>query len=70
MSTTTGPVVSIASAARIRKQIADAVAGGGKTEIPDGFFPFDKSETAFVGPQVVTNVNHSMSTKLVNAILS
>ena len=69
MSTTTGPVVSIAAAARIRKQVADAVAAGAKAEIPAGTYPHDKSGTTFVGPQVLTNVNHDMSIRDFVAIL-
>jgi len=60
-STTTGPVVSVAAATRIRKQVAEAVATGAKLEIPEGTFPTDRYGTAFVGPQVLTNVNHTMS---------
>ena len=62
--TTTGPVVSVAAASRIRKQIADAFAAGAKLEIPEITFPLNKSGTAFVGPQVLTNVNHTMSRTL------
>ena len=61
MSTTTGPVVGISAAARIRKQVADAIGAGAKAEIPAGTFSLDKSGTAFVSPQVLTNVNHDMS---------
>ena len=60
-NTTTGPVVSVAAATRIRKQVAEAVAAGAKLEIPEGTFPNDRYGTAFVGPQVLTNVNHTMS---------
>ena len=62
-------MVSIAAAARIRKQVEDAVAAGAKAEIPAGTFRLDKSGTAFVGPQVLTNVNHSMSSHILTAIL-
>ena len=55
-------MVSTAAAARIRKQIVDAVEAGAKLEIPEGIFPLDKAGTAFVGPQVLTSVNHDMST--------
>lgn len=61
MTTTTGPVVSIAAAARIRKQISDAISSGAKAEIPTGTFAMDKDGSTFVGPQVLTNVNHTMS---------
>src|SRR5262245_51224142 len=59
--TTTGPVVSVAASERIRKQVNDAVAAGAKLEIPRGTYPMDKEGTTFVGPQVLTNVNHHMS---------
>ncbi|EJD00314.1 succinate semialdehyde dehydrogenase [Fomitiporia mediterranea MF3/22] len=59
-STTLGPVVSIASADRIRKQIADAVAAGAKPLIPETLFPAAVLGSAFVAPQVLVNVNHSM----------
>lgn len=54
-------MVSIGAAERIRKQVSDAVAAGAKLEIPAGAFPLDKPGSAFVGPQVLTNVNHNMS---------
>ncbi|KAL5480490.1 hypothetical protein ACEPAI_1760 [Sanghuangporus weigelae] len=59
-STTLGPVVSIASAEKIRKQVADAVAAGAKPLVPEQLFPAATSGTAFVVPQVLINVNHSM----------
>jgi acyl-CoA reductase-like NAD-dependent aldehyde dehydrogenase len=62
LSTTTGPVVSVAAAERIRKQVSDAIASGAQAEIPSGTFILDKEGTAFVGPQILTNVNHEMST--------
>ena len=60
-TTTTGPVVSTAAAARIRKQISEAVSAGAILEIPAGTFPLDKDGSTFVGPQVLTNVTHDMS---------
>ncbi|KAL5521982.1 hypothetical protein ACEPAF_1838 [Sanghuangporus sanghuang] len=59
-STTLGPVVSVASAEKIRKQVADAVAAGAKPLVPEQLFPAAISGTAFVAPQVLINVNHSM----------
>ncbi|KAI1787501.1 succinate semialdehyde dehydrogenase [Ganoderma leucocontextum] len=55
-----GPVCSLASAERIRKQVADAVTAGAKALIPEDLFPAAKSGTAFVAPQVLVDVNHSM----------
>ncbi|KAJ7615051.1 succinate semialdehyde dehydrogenase [Mycena polygramma] len=58
---TLGPVVSVASAQRIGKQIADAVAAGAKALIPPELFQqVAKPETAYVAPQVLVDVNHSM----------
>ncbi|KAF9041356.1 succinate semialdehyde dehydrogenase [Panaeolus papilionaceus] len=58
--TNLGPVVSLASAQRIRKQVTDAVAAGAKSLIPEQFFPTAKEGTTFVAPQVLVNVNHTM----------
>ncbi|KAF7323844.1 Succinate semialdehyde dehydrogenase [Mycena kentingensis (nom. inval.)] len=59
-TTNLGPVVSIASATRIRKQVSDAVAAGAKTLVPEDLFPIAKEGTAYVAPQVLIDVNHSM----------
>lgn len=58
--TNLGPVVSVASAERIRKQVEAAVKSGAKAHIPEDDFPVAKPGTAFVAPQVLTDVNHSM----------
>ncbi|KAJ8073530.1 hypothetical protein PM082_011806 [Marasmius tenuissimus] len=58
--TNLGPVVSLASAERIRKQVADAVAAGAKPLVPEDLFPVAKPGTAYVAPQVLVNVDHSM----------
>ncbi|KAJ7207071.1 succinate semialdehyde dehydrogenase [Mycena pura] len=58
--TTLGPVVSIASADRIRKQIADAVAAGAKALIPPEPFRVARLGAAYVAPQVLVDVNHTM----------
>ncbi|KAF9242795.1 Aldehyde/histidinol dehydrogenase [Melanogaster broomeanus] len=58
--TSLGPVVSVASAQRIRKQVADAVQAGAMSLIPENLFPIAQSGTAYVAPQVLVNVNHSM----------
>ncbi|RPD58255.1 succinate semialdehyde dehydrogenase [Lentinus tigrinus ALCF2SS1-6] len=55
-----GPVCSIASAERIRKQVAAAVAAGAKALIPEDLFPAAQAGTAFVAPQVLVDVNHTM----------
>ncbi|KAJ7593382.1 Aldehyde/histidinol dehydrogenase [Mycena floridula] len=58
--TNLGPVVSLASAERIRKQIADAVSNGAKVLIPEDLFPIAKTGTTYVAPQVLVDVNHTM----------
>ncbi|CAL1702430.1 unnamed protein product [Somion occarium] len=58
--TNLGPVVSIASAQRIQKQVQDALKAGAKALIPEDLFPAAQSGTAFVAPQVLVDVNHTM----------
>jgi len=58
--TNLGPVVSLASAERIRKQVADAIKAGAKALVPDDLFPIAQMGTTYVAPQVLVNVNHSM----------
>ncbi|CAD6566496.1 MAG: hypothetical protein TREMPRED_002660 [Tremellales sp. Tagirdzhanova-0007] len=53
--TTLGPVVSIASAARIRKQVKDAIASGAQVLLDEAAFPEAKEGTTLVGPQVLVN---------------
>ena len=60
-STTLGPVVSLASAARIRKQVQDAVAAGAQLVLDESHFPEAKEGSTLVGPQVLVNVDHSES---------
>ncbi|EJD50646.1 succinate semialdehyde dehydrogenase [Auricularia subglabra TFB-10046 SS5] len=59
-STDLGPVVSLASAKRIRKQIADAVAAGAKALIAEEHFIAAKADSTYVAPQVLVDVNHTM----------
>ncbi|CCO30281.1 aldehyde dehydrogenase [Rhizoctonia solani AG-1 IB] len=59
-ATNLGPVVSVASADRIRKQVDDAVKSGAKALVPEDLFPIAKSGTTYVVPQVLVNVDHTM----------
>ncbi|KAJ1649592.1 hypothetical protein IWQ61_009370 [Dispira simplex] len=64
-TTTLGPVVNRAAAERIRQQINDAVTMGAKLLVPEDPFrqqiqPQVLEESAFVAPQVLINVNHTM----------
>ncbi|KAL4072004.1 Aldehyde/histidinol dehydrogenase [Scleroderma citrinum] len=58
--TTLGPVVSVASAKRIRKQVSDAVDAGARALIPAELFPIVQPNNAYVAPQVLVDVNHTM----------
>ncbi|TFY51931.1 hypothetical protein EVJ58_g10302 [Rhodofomes roseus] len=58
--TNLGPVVSVASAEKIRKQVADAVKAGAKALIPEDLFAAAQPGTAYVAPQVLVNVDHTM----------
>lgn len=59
-STTLGPLVRAAAAGFVRGQIDEAVAQGAMTHIDPSDFPLDKPGTAYMAPQLLTNVNHSM----------
>ncbi|KAJ8593727.1 ALDH-like protein [Rhizopogon salebrosus TDB-379] len=58
--TTLGPVISIASAEKIRKQVSSAVQMGAKALLPETLYPKAESGTTFVAPQVLVDVNHAM----------
>ncbi|KAJ7125874.1 succinate semialdehyde dehydrogenase [Mycena filopes] len=62
--TNLGPVVSVASAQRIGKQVTDAVAAGAKALVPAELFPAAKPNTAYVAPQVLVGVNHNTSSQV------
>lgn len=59
--TTLGPMISADAAQFVRKQIDEAVADGAQTLIDSAAFGSIDPTSAFVAPQVVVNVNHSMS---------
>ncbi|KXN81701.1 Succinate-semialdehyde dehydrogenase [NADP(+)] [Leucoagaricus sp. SymC.cos] len=58
--TNLGPVVSLASAERIRKQVADAIQAGAKPLVPEDLYPIAQPGTTYVAPQVLVDVNHNM----------
>jgi acyl-CoA reductase-like NAD-dependent aldehyde dehydrogenase len=58
--TTIGPMASKRFADTVRGQIAEAVAAGAKPLIDPGLFPADTGETAYLAPQILVNVDHSM----------
>lgn len=60
VETTLGPVVRSAAAEFVRGQINDAVKSGAIAHIDPKTFPLDQPGTAYLAPQILTNVDHSM----------
>jgi len=58
--TTLGPMVKAAAADFVRDQIQQAVDMGAQTHINQGQFPLSKSGSAYLAPQLLSNVNHEM----------
>jgi acyl-CoA reductase-like NAD-dependent aldehyde dehydrogenase len=58
--TTLGPLVRPAAADFVRGQIADAVAAGAKAHISPDAFPKEAPGSAYMAPQVLTGVDHTM----------
>ncbi|KAF7721540.1 hypothetical protein EC973_004514 [Apophysomyces ossiformis] len=59
--TTIGPMANVRFADNVREHIADALRKGAKPMIDTAkYFPADKAGTTYVGPQILTNVNHDM----------
>ena len=58
--TTLGPMVRANAAEFVRKQVAEAVSRGAKAHIDPKSFPADKPGTAYMAPQVLSDVDHSM----------
>jgi acyl-CoA reductase-like NAD-dependent aldehyde dehydrogenase len=55
-----GPVISAAAASGIRGVLGQALAAGGKAILPSGRVSLDREGTAYVEPQIVVDVDHSM----------
>ena len=60
-ATTLGPMVKPEAADFVRKQIASALRGGAKAHVDPKRFPRDRKGSAYMAPQVLTEVNHQMS---------
>jgi acyl-CoA reductase-like NAD-dependent aldehyde dehydrogenase len=58
--TTLGPMVRPAAADFVRGQIEEAVAEGAKAHLDPRTFPKDAPGSAYMAPQVLTGVDHSM----------
>lgn len=59
--TTLGPMVNSKAADFVREQINQAISMGAKACIDEKDFPASKSGTPYLAPQVLINVDHSMS---------
>ncbi len=58
--TTLGPMAHKRFAEEVRAQIAEAVAAGARAVIDPALFPEDKPGTAWIAPQILVDVDHSM----------
>ncbi|MDP9572341.1 UNVERIFIED_ORG: acyl-CoA reductase-like NAD-dependent aldehyde dehydrogenase [Agrobacterium larrymoorei] len=58
--TTLGPMANKRFAKVVRQQLADAVAKGAKALVDPKLFAADDGESAYVAPQVLIDVDHSM----------
>jgi len=59
-ATTLGPVVKTSAAEFIRAQVKDAIAQGATAHIDASDFTMAKSDSPYLAPQVLTNVDHTM----------
>lgn len=59
--TTLGPMVRTSSADFVRRQIAEAVAQGARALVDESLFPLSRPGTPYLAPQILVDVNHSMS---------
>jgi len=59
--TTLGPMVNQKAADFVRQQISKAKAQGAITHIDASIFPQDSGDSAYLAPQILTQVDHSMS---------
>jgi acyl-CoA reductase-like NAD-dependent aldehyde dehydrogenase len=63
-TTTLGPMAHKRFADLVRRQTQEAVAKGATAHIDTSRFEADTGDTAYLAPQVLTNVDHSMSVML------
>ena len=59
--TTLGPMANVRFADWVRKQTVEALAKGAKAHIDTAAYSADTGNTAYLAPQVLTQVDHSMS---------
>lgn len=58
--TTLGPMANKRFAKVVRQQVADAMSKGAKALVDPKLFPADDGESAYVAPQILIDVDHSM----------
>ncbi len=58
--TTLGPMAAKRFADTVRAQTAEAVAAGARPLVDPALFPADTGDTAYLAPQILTGVDHSM----------
>ncbi|HMT91995.1 aldehyde dehydrogenase family protein [uncultured Thiothrix sp.] len=63
-TTNLGPMIKPASADFVRAQINQAIAAGAVAHVDTSEFELDQPGSAYLSPQVLSNVNHSMSVML------
>ncbi len=59
--TTLGPLVKAANADYVRQQTSSAISAGAKWHIDPDDFQLNQDGSAYLAPQLLTNVDHSMS---------
>ncbi len=59
--TSLGPMASGRGAEQVREQVRQAVEAGATAHLPAQLFPRDRGEGAYLMPQVLTGVDHSMA---------
>jgi len=60
-ATTLGPMARASLAATVRAQTAEALAKGARAHIDESAFAMSRAGTPYLAPQILTNVDHSMS---------
>jgi len=60
-TTTIGPMVNTAAAQFVRDQVTAALASGATSLVSESHFAASADNSPYMGPTVLTNVNHSMS---------
>ena len=59
--TTLGPLVSLKAASFVRAQLAEAIQAGARSLVDASLFPQAVADTAYVAPDILINVDHTMS---------